>query len=77
MTTAAADAAAALPDASRARASLLPPMTPLRKASAAVGVAVAHAAMAEGLNRVELTSPIQPVHDAMWQPDCPNLHLID
>jgi malate dehydrogenase (oxaloacetate-decarboxylating) len=77
MITAAADAVAALSDASTPGAGLLPPMTELRTASAAVGIAVAKAAAAEGLNRVELTNPIQQVHDAMWQPEYPHLEVIN
>ena len=77
MIAAAAHAVAAMSDASRPGASLLPPMTALRTASAAVGIAVAQAAAAEGLNRVELTDPIQQVLDAMWHPDYPHLDIAD
>jgi malate dehydrogenase (oxaloacetate-decarboxylating) len=76
MIAAAADAVAAMSDAGRPGASLLPPMTALRTASAAVGIAVAKAAEADGLNRVELTNPIQQIHDAMWQPEYPRIEVL-
>jgi malate dehydrogenase (oxaloacetate-decarboxylating) len=77
MIAAAADAVAAMSDAGRPGASLLPPMTALRTASAAVAIAVARAADAEGLARVELTNPIQQVYDAMWQPEYPRIELVE
>lgn len=52
-------------------------MTALRTVSAAVGIAVARTAVAEGLNRVELTNPTEHVRDAMWQPEYPYLDLTD
>jgi len=77
MIAAAADAVAALSDAGKPGASLLPPMTVLRTASAAVGIAVAKAAADEGLNRVELTNPIQQVYDVMWQPEYPRIEVLE
>ena len=77
MIAAAADAVAALSDAGKPGASLLPPMTVLRAASAAVGIAVAKAAAEEGLNRVELTNPIQQVYDVMWQPEYPRIEVLE
>ncbi len=77
MIAAAADAVAALSDARMPGASLLPPMTVLRTASAAVAIAVAKAADAEGLARVELSNPIQQVYDAMWQPEYPRIETVD
>jgi malate dehydrogenase (oxaloacetate-decarboxylating) len=77
MIAAAADAVAAMSNASRPGASLLPEMTALRTASAAVAVAVAKAAADEGLARVELTNPIQQVYDAMWQPEYPRIEIVD
>jgi malate dehydrogenase (oxaloacetate-decarboxylating) len=77
MIAAAADAVAALSDARTPGASLLPPMTVLRTASAAVAIAVAKAADAEGLARVELSNPIQQVYDAMWQPEYPRIETVD
>jgi len=41
----------------------------LRSVSATVAVAVAEAAAAEGLARVELDNIVQQVQDAMWQPE--------
>jgi malate dehydrogenase (oxaloacetate-decarboxylating) len=76
MIAAAADAVAAMSNASRPGASLLPEMTALRTASAAVAVAVAKAAADEGLARVELTNPIQQVYDAMWQPEYPRIEIV-
>ena len=52
-------------------------MTALRTASAAVGIAVAKAADADGLTRVELTNPIQQIHDAMWQPEYPRIEVLN
>ena len=45
-------------------------------ASAAVAIAVAKAADAEGLAGVELTNPIHQVYDAMWQPEYPRIELV-
>jgi malate dehydrogenase (oxaloacetate-decarboxylating) len=69
MLTAAADAVAGLSDATTPGAALLPPVDSLRQVSAAVAVAVARAAVAEGLAEVALDDPIQQVHQAMWQPE--------
>jgi hypothetical protein len=52
------------------------PRTHFRTVSAAVGVAVALAAEKEGLARVELSSPIQQVHQAMWRPAYPQIEPI-
>ena len=76
MIAAAADAVAAMSDAGKPGASLLPPMTALRTASAAVAIAVATVADEEGLARVELTNPIQQVYDAMWQPEYPRIEIV-
>jgi malate dehydrogenase (oxaloacetate-decarboxylating) len=76
MIAAAADAVAAMSDAGKPGASLLPPMTALRTASAAVAIAVAKVADEEGLARVELTNPIQQVYDAMWQPEYPRIEIV-
>jgi malate dehydrogenase (oxaloacetate-decarboxylating) len=50
----------------------------LRMVSAAVGVAVAVALAAEkeGLAQVELSSPVQQVHQAMWRPEYPQIEPI-
>jgi malate dehydrogenase (oxaloacetate-decarboxylating) len=70
---AAADAVAKLSDAGRLGAPLLPPVSQLRPVSAAVAIAVARAAMAEGLAQVPVPNPIQQVHQAMWRPEYPRL----
>ncbi len=77
MIAATADAVAAMSDAGRPGASLLPPMTVLRTVSAAVAVAVAKAADAEGVARVELINPVQQVYDAMWQPEYPRIEVVE
>jgi malate dehydrogenase (oxaloacetate-decarboxylating) len=48
-------------------------MTELRTVSAAVAIAVAAAAADEGLAQVQLSDPIQQVHDAMWRPAYPRI----
>jgi malate dehydrogenase (oxaloacetate-decarboxylating) len=73
MLMAAARAVAGLVDARLPGASLLPHVENLRAVSAAVAVAVARAATAEGLARVELRDVVQQVQDAMWQPGYPQL----
>jgi malate dehydrogenase (oxaloacetate-decarboxylating) len=69
MLAAAADAVAGLSDATTPGAALLPPVDNLREVSATVAVAVATAAVADGLAEVTLDNPIQQVHEAMWQPE--------
>jgi malate dehydrogenase (oxaloacetate-decarboxylating) len=76
MLEAAADAVAELSDAMTLGAALLPPVENLRLVSAAVGVAVALAAEKEGLAQVELSSPVQQVHQAMWRPEYPQIEPI-
>jgi malate dehydrogenase (oxaloacetate-decarboxylating) len=76
MLEAAADAVAELSDASTTGAALLPPVDNLRMVSAAVGIAVALAAEKEGLAQVELSSPVQQVHQAMWRPAYPQIEVI-
>ena len=73
MIAATADAVAGLSDATKPGSPLLPPMTDLRAVSAAVGLAVAKTAVAEGLAQVDLHDPIQQIHDAMWRPDYPRI----
>ena len=75
MIAAAADAVARLSDATTRGAPLLPPMSQLRAVSAAVAIAVATAASAEGVAQNELDEPIQQVHDAMWRPEYPHIAL--
>jgi malate dehydrogenase (oxaloacetate-decarboxylating) len=73
MIAAAADAVAQLSDAGRPGAPLLPPVSDLRPVSAAVAIAVARAAAAEGLAQVPVVNPIQQVHQAMWRPEYPRV----
>ena len=75
MIAAAADAVARLSDATTLGEPLLPPMTDLRRVSAAVGAAVATAAAEEGLAQVELENLTQQIHDAMWRPEYPHIEL--
>ncbi len=75
MITAAADAVARMSDATRTGSSLLPPMDDLRTVSASVAIAVAKAAVDEGLAQTELHDPIQQIHDAMWRPVYPRIEL--
>jgi malate dehydrogenase (oxaloacetate-decarboxylating) len=76
MLTAAAAAVAGLSDAGTTGSALLPPVDDLRLVSAAVGIAVAEAAVAEGLAQVELHDPVQQVHAAMWRPEYPRIEAI-
>jgi malate dehydrogenase (oxaloacetate-decarboxylating) len=76
MLAAAADAVAELSDASGPGAPLLPPVDALRMVSAAVGIAVARAAAADGLATVELDDPVQQVHEAMWRPEYPRVEAV-
>jgi len=50
-------------------ASLLPYVDDLRSVTVTVAVAVAEAALAEGLAAVKLADIVQQVQDAMWQPE--------
>jgi malate dehydrogenase (oxaloacetate-decarboxylating) len=76
MLAAAADAVAELSDASGPGAPLLPQVDALRMVSAAVGIAVARAAAADGLAKVELDDPVQQVHEAMWRPEYPRVEAV-
>jgi len=69
MFVAAASAISSLVTVRQPGASLLPHIDDLRSASATVAVAVAEAADAEGLARVQLDDIVQQVRDAMWQPE--------
>jgi malate dehydrogenase (oxaloacetate-decarboxylating) len=71
MIAAAADAIAALTDATSPGAALLPPVTDLRMISAAVAIAVARAADNQGLAQHPLTDPVEQVRQAMWRPEYP------
>ncbi|MGH2601140.1 MAG: malic enzyme-like NAD(P)-binding protein, partial [Dehalococcoidia bacterium] len=76
MLAAAADAVAALSDATLPGAALLPPVEQLRMVSAAVGVAVALTAVKEGVAEADLDDPIQQIHQAMWRPAYPRIDPI-
>ncbi len=76
MLLAAARAVADLADASRLGAALLPSVSNLRLVSASVALSVAKAAVVEGLARVDLVDPIQQVHEAMWQPEYPDIEAV-
>jgi malate dehydrogenase (oxaloacetate-decarboxylating) len=76
MLAAAADAVAGLSDATTPGAALLPPVDDLREVSATVAVAVARAAVADGLATVALDDPIHQVHQAMWQPEYPRVEAV-
>lgn len=77
MIAAAAHAVASLVRITRPGQSLLPNVRDLRRVSATVAIAVAHAAEAEGVAERPLTDPIQQVFDAMWQPVYPELIFSD
>lgn len=68
MLAAAAGAMAQLVDAAPLGAPLTPPVKTVRAVSLHVGVAVARAALTEGLARVELSDVISEVRSAMWEP---------
>ena len=76
MLAAAADAVAALSDATTVGASLLPSVEQLRMVSAAVGVAVAQAADSEGIAQADLDNLVQQIHQAMWRPAYPKIELV-
>jgi len=68
MLAAAANALSSLVAVRQPGASLLPHIDDLRSVTATVAVAVAEAAVAEGLAETELDDIVQQVGDAMWQP---------
>jgi malate dehydrogenase (oxaloacetate-decarboxylating) len=69
MIAAAANAISSLVAVRMPGASLLPHVDDLRAVSMTVALAVAEAAMREGLARVELSDIVQQVQDGMWQPE--------
>ena len=75
MIAAAADAVAAMSNATTRGAPLLPPINDLRTVSTAVAIAVVNAAADEGLAQVPITNPIQQVLDAMWRPEYPKIEI--
>lgn len=66
---AAARALAKLADPTDPAKGLLPDISRLREVSATVAVDVVNTATAAGIARVEVTDPIESVHEAMWQPE--------
>jgi len=73
MIAAAANAVSSLVAVRLPGASLLPHIDDLRSVSVTVAVAVAEAAMAEGLATVPLFDIVQQVQDAMWRPEYQHL----
>jgi malate dehydrogenase (oxaloacetate-decarboxylating) len=69
MLAAAANALSSLVAVRLAGATLLPHIEDLRAVTVTVAVAVAEAAMREGLAQVKLADIVQQVEDAMWQPE--------
>jgi malate dehydrogenase (oxaloacetate-decarboxylating) len=63
---------AAQADVTAPGASLLPAVENLRASSATTAVAVAAAAMADGVATSKPDNPVQAVQDAMWQPAYPD-----
>jgi malate dehydrogenase (oxaloacetate-decarboxylating) len=76
MLAAAAHAVAGLCDVNAPGAPVLPPVASLRTVSAAVAVAVARAARAEGLASVPLDDPDEQVRRAMWVPAYPAIEPV-
>ncbi len=76
MIAAAADAVAGMSDATTPGSPLLPPVDDLRTVSAAVAVAVALAAVQDGVAQVEIDNPIQQVYEAMWRPEYPRVEIV-
>jgi malate dehydrogenase (oxaloacetate-decarboxylating) len=76
MIVAAGDAVAALTDATKPGTALLPSVADLRAVSAAVAIAVASAAVEEGLAQQPLIDPVKQVHQAMWRPEYPPFELV-
>ena len=69
MLMAAANALSSLVAVRLAGATLLPHIEDLRSVTVTVAVAVAEAAMQEGLAEVRLADIVQQVEDAMWRPE--------
>jgi malate dehydrogenase (oxaloacetate-decarboxylating) len=67
MLLAAAEAIAGLVDVTKPGAGLLPDVRSLRVTSATVAVAVARAAVQDGVAQADLANPVQAVQDAMWR----------
>ena len=75
MLFAAAEALAALVDARRPGAGLLPPIENLRAMSIAIAAAVAGQAMLDGVAQAELADPEQAVRHAIWHAAYPPLDI--
>lgn len=73
MIAASAEAVASLTNVTRPGEPVLPRIRDLRQVSATVAIAVAKTAAAEGVATAPLTSPVQQVFDAMWQPVYPEV----
>jgi malate dehydrogenase (oxaloacetate-decarboxylating) len=71
MLLAAAEAVASQVDVSAPGAALVPPVQNLRASSATTAIAVAEAAVADGVATKKPGNLVQAVQDAMWQPDYP------
>ncbi|QQE80060.1 NAD-dependent malic enzyme [Alicyclobacillus sp. SO9] len=71
MLEAAARAVTGMVNVEQPGASLVPDVHELRAVSATVAVAVATAAVEEGVARIQPEDMIQAVHDAMWRPEYP------
>lgn len=72
MIAASAAALAGMTKAYRQGASLLPGMTDLRLVSATVAIAVAQAAVEDGVAGRELSDPVAEIYEQMWQPHYPD-----
>ncbi|GAA1704247.1 oxaloacetate-decarboxylating malate dehydrogenase [Microbacterium sediminicola] len=69
MIYAAAEAVASQAEMTEPGDALLPSNARLRETSALVAVQVAKTAVAQGVNGVELSDPVQAVHEAAWWPE--------
>ncbi len=76
MLAAAANALSSLVAVRMPGASLLPHIDDLRSVTVTVAVAVAEAAVTEGLAEAALPDIVQQVEDAMWEPDYPRIQAI-
>jgi malate dehydrogenase (oxaloacetate-decarboxylating) len=76
MFAAAANAVSSLVTVHQAGASLLPHIDDLRSVAVTVAAAVAEAAVAEGLARVEFEDIVEQIQDAMWQPEYRSIEAI-
>jgi malate dehydrogenase (oxaloacetate-decarboxylating) len=75
MLLAAAEAIAGLVDVRKPGAGLLPHVRNLRATSTTVAVAVARAAVRDGVAQAALSNPVKAVQDAMWRAAYPPLEL--